>query len=161
MAGAICAGSSVSIGSCAMHTPRLLRRAPAQVMHRRPSLPCRPAVAARASAATVQAAQKKVFKSFEDMVSQSTYVLCDFYATYCGPCQMMSSIMDEVAPTLRDKVKFVKVDTQKYPSVASRYHIAALPTLVLFKNGQPVDRIEGVVMGEDLRRRLEYFTSQN
>ncbi|KAL4422952.1 hypothetical protein ABPG75_009149 [Micractinium tetrahymenae] len=75
----------------------------------------------------------------------------------CGPCQMQSQVIDQLAPQMRGRVKFVKVDTEKYHKVASQYNIGALPTLVLFKNGQPVDRIEGLLMADQLKQRLEYF----
>ncbi|PSC68245.1 thiol reductase thioredoxin [Micractinium conductrix] len=61
---------------------------------------------------------------------------------------------------MRGKVKFVKLDTERYPSIASQYSIGALPTLILFKNGKPVDRIEGALMGDQLKQRLNYFLSQ-
>lgn len=123
--------------------------------------PCRRRHAARRTAAAaidVRAAHKQVYSSFQDMIEQSPQpVLVEFHATWCGPCQMMSGILDEVAPSMRHKVKFVKVDTEKYPVVASKYRIGALPTLVLFKDGQPVDRVEGVLYAPDLRSRLEYL----
>ncbi|EFN52008.1 hypothetical protein CHLNCDRAFT_15163, partial [Chlorella variabilis] len=100
--------------------------------------------------------QKKVFTSFHEMIEQSKEpVLVEFCDCRCRPCQMMGGILNEVAPSLRDRVKFVKVDSEKYPTVASKYQIGALPTLILFKGGKPVDRIEGVVMAGDLKSRLE------
>ncbi|ELS05474.1 thioredoxin [Xenococcus sp. PCC 7305] len=91
-------------------------------------------------------AVKKQFSSFQELLeSSSTPVLVDFYATWCGPCQMMSPILEQVGASLRDRIQVVKIDTDRYPTIASQYQIHALPTLVLFKNGQPVERIEGVV----------------
>ncbi|HEY9875077.1 MAG TPA: thioredoxin, partial [Candidatus Obscuribacterales bacterium] len=87
---------------------------------------------------------KKQFQSFQELISSSEIpVLVDFYATWCGPCQMMSPILEQVNAQMKDRLQVVKVDTDSYPQLASQHHIHALPTLVLFKNGQPVERIEG------------------
>ncbi|MGB3208268.1 MAG: thioredoxin [Crinalium sp.] len=99
---------------------------------------------------------KKQFNSFEDLLSSSEVpVLVDFYATWCGPCQMMSPIVEQVNSHLKQQLQVVKIDTDKYPQLASQHRIHALPTLVLFKNGQPVERIEGVVPAADLIQRLK------
>ncbi|NEO40196.1 MAG: thioredoxin [Moorea sp. SIOASIH] len=96
-------------------------------------------------------AVKKQFKTFQELLSGSDVpVLVDFYATWCGPCQMMAPILEQVKAELKDRLQVVKIDTQKYPQLASQYHIEALPTLVLFKNGQPQQRIEGLRPAEDL-----------
>ena len=90
-------------------------------------------------------AVKKQFSSFEDLLASSNVpVLVDFYATWCGPCQMMTPILEQVGANLRDRLQVVKIDTDKYPNLASKYQIEALPTLVLFKDGQPAEKIEGV-----------------
>ena len=78
----------------------------------------------------------------------------DVWATWCGPCQMMASILNDVNSQLKGKLKVVKIDTDKYPRIASQHHVSALPTLVLFKAGQPVDRIEGVLTTDQLVARL-------
>lgn len=101
-------------------------------------------------------AVKKQFNSFEDLLSGSDIpVLVDFYATWCGPCQMMAPILDKVNAQLKGRLQVVKIDSDKYPQLASQYQIHALPTLVLFKNGQPVDRIEGVLPAEQIIQRLQ------
>ncbi len=103
-------------------------------------------------------AVKKQFSSFQELLEASkTPVLVDFYATWCGPCQMMSPILEQVGASLRDRVQVVKIDTDRYPTIASQYQIHALPTLVLFKNGQPVERIEGVVQANQLVPHLASF----
>ena len=98
---------------------------------------------------------KKEFNSFEEMLSGSDVpVLVDFYADWCGPCQMMVPILEQVNAQLKDSLQIVKIDTDKYTGLASQYAIAALPTLVLFKEGKPVDRIEGVVQAPQLVQHL-------
>ncbi|EGJ35457.1 MULTISPECIES: thioredoxin [Moorena] len=101
-------------------------------------------------------AVKKQFKTFQELLSGSDVpVLVDFYATWCGPCQMMAPILEQVNAELKDRLKVVKIDTEKYPQLASQYQIEALPTLVLFKNGQPQQRIEGLRPAEDLIQQLQ------
>lgn len=100
-------------------------------------------------------AVKKQFSSFQDLLeSTDVPVLVDFYATWCGPCQMMTPILEQVGANLRDRLQVVKIDTDKYPNLASKYQIEALPTLVLFKNGQPAERIEGVLQAPQLIQHL-------
>jgi thioredoxin len=99
---------------------------------------------------------KKEFNSFEEMLSGSDVpVLVDFYADWCGPCQMMVPILEQVNAQLKDRLQIVKIDTDKYTGLASQYAIAALPTLVLFKEGKPVDRIEGLVQAPQLVQHLK------
>ena len=99
---------------------------------------------------------KQKFSSFQDLLNHSNVpVLVDFYATWCGPCQMMSPILEQVNSHLKDRLKVVKIDTDKYGNLASQYQIQALPTLVLFKNGQPIERIEGVMQARQLIQHLQ------
>jgi thioredoxin len=103
-------------------------------------------------------ATKQQFTSFTDLLAQSDLpVLVDFYATWCGPCQMMAPILEQVNAQLKGQLKVVKIDSDRYPQLASQYQVHALPTLVLFKNGQPVDRIEGVQRAEQLVQRLRPY----
>ena len=96
-------------------------------------------------------AVKKNFSSFQELLDGCEKpVLVDFYATWCGPCLMMSPILEQVGASLRDRIQVVKIDTDRYPTIATQYQIHALPTLVLFKDGQPVERIEGVVNANQL-----------
>jgi thioredoxin len=101
-------------------------------------------------------AVKKQFASFQEMLNDSTLpVLVDFYATWCGPCQMMAKILEQVGQRMRGKIAIVKIDTEKYPQLASQHQIHALPTLVVFKNGQPIRRIEGVLQADQLIADLQ------
>ena len=101
-------------------------------------------------------AVKKQFDSFQELLAGSDLpVLVDFYATWCGPCQMMAGILEQVNAQMKHQVKVIKIDTDKYPQIATEHQIHALPTLVLFKQGQPVERIEGVVPAEKLIERLQ------
>ena len=101
-------------------------------------------------------AVKKEFSSFQDLLAGSELpLLVDFYAPWCGPCQMMAKILEEVNAQMKDKLRVVKINTDNYPQLASQYQIHALPTLVLFKRGEAVERIEGVVRSPELIQRLQ------
>jgi thioredoxin len=101
---------------------------------------------------------KQQFSSFEDAIANSDLlVLVDFYATWCGPCQMMSKILEQVNNDLQGQLKIIKIDTDKYPQIASERQIGALPTIALFKGGKLVDRWEGVLPAEQLIDRIGKF----
>mmetsp|Transcript_93945 Transcript_93945/g.137193 ORF Transcript_93945/g.137193 Transcript_93945/m.137193 type:complete len:156 (-) Transcript_93945:39-506(-) len=101
-------------------------------------------------------AEKQTFKNFDDMIENSKKpVLVDFYATWCGPCVMMAKELSLISESMEDKVSVVKIDTEKYPNIASRFQIYALPTCILFKGGEPVERVEGVVKHDDLKKLIE------
>lgn len=103
-------------------------------------------------------AVKKKFNSFQELLANSSVpVLVDFYAPWCGPCQLMASILEQVNQEMKNRLQIVKINTDNYPALASEHRIQALPTLVLFKNGQPVVRIEGVVQAQQLIQRLQAF----
>jgi thioredoxin len=101
-------------------------------------------------------ATKQEFNSFEELVSQSeTPIVVDFYAPWCGPCQLMASILEEVNGQMKDQIKIVKINVDNYPDLASQYQVHALPTLVVFKSGKPVHKIEGVVKSPQLIQQLQ------
>ncbi|WP_287127622.1 thioredoxin [Candidatus Cyanaurora vandensis] len=88
---------------------------------------------------------KKQYKSFAEMIESTDLpILVDFYAPWCGPCQMMSPILQNVGVTLKDQVLVVKINTDKNPQVATEWQIRELPTLMIFKDGKPVERLTGV-----------------
>ena len=71
-------------------------------------------------------------------------VLVDFWAEWCGPCKMMSPILDQLATEQAGRATIAKVDVDAYPDLQARFGIRAIPTLIVFKNGQPVSTITGV-----------------
>lgn len=101
-------------------------------------------------------AKKQTFSSLDELLANSDKpVLVDFYATWCGPCQFMVPILNEVGASLKDKIQVVKIDTEKYPSIADKYRIEALPTFIIFKDGKPYDRFEGALTADQLIQRIE------
>ncbi|KAI3464677.1 hypothetical protein Pfo_021340 [Paulownia fortunei] len=105
---------------------------------------------------TLVASKKQTFSSFDELLEKSDKpVLVDFYATWCGPCQFMVPILEQVSASMIDKIQVVKIDTEKYPSIANQYRIEALPTFILFKDGKPCDRFEGAMGADQLIQRIE------
>ena len=103
-------------------------------------------------------ATKKQFTSFQDMLSNSDLpVLVDFYADWCGPCQIMARELETVNAQLQGKLQIIKIDTEKYPELATEYQIYALPTLILFKQGKSVDKIEGALKAKEVVERLQSY----
>ncbi|XP_058219651.1 uncharacterized protein LOC131330173 isoform X1 [Rhododendron vialii] len=101
-------------------------------------------------------AKKQTFSSFDELLANSDKpVLVDFYATWCGPCQFMAPVLNEVSAAMIDKIQVVKIDTEKYPSIADKYRIEALPTFIIFKDGEPYDRFEGALTVNQLMERIE------
>ena len=84
-------------------------------------------------------------ENFEEVVLKSEKpVLIDFYATWCGPCKILSPIVEEAAKE-NENVKFVKIDIDKTDDIALQYQVMSIPTLVLIQNGEEKDRIVGIV----------------
>lgn len=83
--------------------------------------------------------------SFEaEVLNASTPVLVDFWAEWCGPCRMLAPVVDQIAAEFVNRVKVVKVDVDSNPALAAKFGIRGIPTLLLLKNGQVVERIVGV-----------------
>ncbi len=79
-------------------------------------------------------------------------VLVDFYADWCGPCRMLTPILEQLQQDMGDKVRVVKIDVDKAQSVASEYDITSIPTLILFKNGSPQGKVVGLKNLEELKK---------
>lgn len=88
--------------------------------------------------------------TFKELINSNTPVLVDFFATWCGPCKMMSPILDEVAKKIQGKAKIIKVDVDKNQQAAAAYQVRGVPTLILFKNGKQLWRQSGVVQANEL-----------
>ena len=94
--------------------------------------------------------------NFDQEVMKSTIpVLVDLWAAWCGPCRIIAPVVEELAGKYQGKMKMGKLNVDDHPQVAGRFRIMNIPTLLLFKGGQEVDRIVGVVPKEELTRRIE------
>ena len=77
--------------------------------------------------------------SFEDEVVNSDIpVLIDFWAEWCGPCKEISSILEEIANEMKNKLKIVKINIDENPNIPNQYGIQSIPTLIIFKKGEPI-----------------------
>ena len=83
--------------------------------------------------------------SFDGLLEDGKLVIVDFWATWCGPCRMLSPLLDEVEEEMADKITVVKVNIDDAEEIAMRYRIMSIPTLIFFKNGQMVDRSVGAM----------------
>jgi thioredoxin 1 len=95
--------------------------------------------------------------SFDSLIKGTQLVLVDFYATWCGPCKAMAPILEQVASSVKEKAKIIKIDVDKNPAAASAYRVQGVPTLVLFKEGKILWRQSGVVQANDLERLINQY----
>ena len=93
-------------------------------------------------------------KEFDELVESGKNVLVDFYADWCGPCKMLSPIIDEIAEECTD-ITVGKVNVDENNLLAAKYNVMSIPTMIIFKNGKEQARLVGVRPKEDILAELQ------
>ncbi|HCH6737382.1 TPA: thioredoxin [Staphylococcus aureus] len=97
----------------------------------------------------------KVTDADFDSKVESGVQLVDFLATWCGPCKMIAPVLEELAADYEGKADILKLDVDENPSTAAKYEVMSIPTLIVFKDGQPVDKVVGFQPKENLAEVLD------
>ena len=94
--------------------------------------------------------------TFDDEVIQSpTPVLVDFWAEWCGPCKMVAPVLDQIAGEQEGKLKIVKLNVDENPNMMQKFGIRGIPTMILFKGGQPVETLVGFMPKPQILNKLQ------
>lgn len=94
--------------------------------------------------------------TFEDVVLKATNpVLVDFWATWCKPCQMVAPILEELTSEYEGKLTIAKLDVDQNQKTAQKFHVMSIPTMIIFKNGQPVTNIVGFKPKDQMKKELD------
>ncbi|UCD60756.1 MAG: thioredoxin [Flavobacteriaceae bacterium] len=96
-------------------------------------------------------------QNFRKLTSGDIPVLVDFYADWCGPCKMLAPILKQVKEELGDTIKIVKIDVDKNQSIASKYQVRGVPTMLLFKNNKQLWRQSGVLPKNEIINIVESY----
>ncbi|MGI6312833.1 MAG: thioredoxin [Candidatus Cryptobacteroides sp.] len=93
-------------------------------------------------------------KNFKDILASSRLVLVDFWASWCGPCRMLSPIVDDIAKEFEGKIEVAKCNIDDAEEVAAQYGIRSIPTLLFFKDGEVADKTVGFVNKAEIEKRI-------
>jgi len=95
--------------------------------------------------------------SFRSIINSNELVLIDFFAEWCGPCKLLSPILKEVKHELNDSIIIIKIDVDKNQTLAAKYQVRGVPTLILFKKGKQLWRQSGVFQKNDILTIIKQY----
>ena len=97
--------------------------------------------------------------TFSELINGDKPVLVDFYATWCGPCKMMTPILETLKKSIGDAASIIKIDVDKNAQAAAAYQVQGVPTLILFKEGKVLLRQSGVVQANQLQQIINQYSN--
>ncbi len=95
--------------------------------------------------------------TFNKIINSSRPVLVDFYAEWCAPCKMMAPILKQTKDALGDKIRIIKIDTEKNMNISAIYNIRSVPTLMLFKNNKVIWQTQGLIQANALIKIMNQY----
>ncbi|WP_447972845.1 thioredoxin [Nitrospira sp. Kam-Ns4a] len=95
-----------------------------------------------------------------EVIKAPGLVMVDFWAVWCGPCQMVAPIIEELASEYDGKLRVLKLNTDENPEIAGRYQVMSIPTILFFKNGQPVEKLVGARPKRQFKEVIESLLAQ-
>ena len=96
---------------------------------------------------SIQSIKEDAFEN--EVVNSTTPVLIDFWAEWCGPCKEISPILEEIATEMKNKIRIVKINIDENPNIPNQYGIQSIPTLIIFKKGEPIaTKVGGAIKSE-------------
>ncbi len=96
-------------------------------------------------------------QQFQDLIQSDRPVLIDFFATWCQPCKVMSSVLTTVKEQIGSQARIVKIDVEQYPNIAQQYQVQGVPTLMIFQHGKLLWRESGVKDVQTLKKIISDF----
>ncbi len=97
-------------------------------------------------------------EDFDEFVEEYDVVLIDFWAEWCGPCKRLGPIIEELAEEMQGDVAFGKLDVDDNKAKSSEYSVSSIPTMIIFNDGEVVDKMIGALPKEDIKEKLEKYT---
>jgi len=96
-------------------------------------------------------------EAFDETIVKYPLVVVDFWAEWCMPCKMIAPVIDELVNELSGKVVFAKINIDEDRAAAAKFGISSIPTLLIFKNGKPVDKIVGAVPKQQIEEKIQMY----